>query len=84
MHLTIHLTPETEAKLNEQARLLGQSPEAVVLTAVQEKLASVDDAANISNEKRMAEFRAWLASHPSSTSRQVDDSRESIYEGRGQ
>jgi predicted transcriptional regulator len=84
MHLTIHLTPETEARLNEQARLLGQSPEAVVLAAVQEKLASVDEGENLSNEKRIAEYRAWLASHPASLAREVDDSRESIYEGRGE
>lgn len=84
MHLTIHLTPETEAKLNEQARLLGQSPEDVVLAAVQEKLAAVDEGESISNEKRIAEFQAWLSSHLQSEVLELDDSRERIYEGRGQ
>lgn len=84
MHLSIHLTPETEAKLNEQARLLGQSPEAVVLAALQEKLASVDEGGSISNEKRIAEFQAWLSSHLQSEVLELDDSRERIYEGRGQ
>jgi predicted transcriptional regulator len=84
MHLTIHLTPETEARLNEQARLLGQKPEDVVLAAVEEKLAAVDDRESISNEKRIADLEAWLSAHPQSAVRELDDSREGIYEGRGQ
>ena len=85
MNLTLHLTPETEARLKEQASLMGRSPEELALQALQEKLAAGPEPGEaLSPGTRLAEFRAWLSSHPSSSARKLDDSRESIYEGRGE
>ncbi len=39
MNLTLHLGPETEARLNEQSAREGQTPEVIALDALQQKLA---------------------------------------------
>jgi hypothetical protein len=85
MNLILHLTPETEAWLKEQANLTGRSPEDLALEALQEKVAYESEPGTaLSPSSRLAEFRAWLSSHPASTARILDDSRESIYDGRGE
>lgn len=82
MTLTLHLPPETENLLRELATLTGKNPEAVALEALREKLS--DESAPLPQSASSAEFKTWLATHPSSTAATLDDSRETIYEGRGQ
>lgn len=85
MNLTLHLTPDTEAKLKEQASITGRSLEELALEALQEKLAVGTEAdETLPPASRLAEFQEWLASRPASSARFVDDSRESICDGRGE
>ncbi|HEY2840380.1 MAG TPA: hypothetical protein VGJ26_14585 [Pirellulales bacterium] len=85
MNLILHLTPETEARLKKQATLTGRSPEELALEALQERLASdVLPQESLSASSRIAQFREWLSEHPESSVARLDDSRESIYDGRGE
>jgi hypothetical protein len=85
MTLTLHLTPDAEAMLVRQAALAGSSPERLALEAIQEKLAFESESLEaLAPVARLAEFRAWASAHPASAAAHLDDSRESIYEGRGQ
>jgi hypothetical protein len=85
MNLILRIPPDTEAQLKEQAELVGKSPEDLALEALQEKLASSADSAEmLPPDTRLAEFRDWMASHPVSLARDLDDSRDSIYEGCGE
>ena len=81
MNLILHLPPETEAKLNEQARVLGKAPEAVALEALNDRLAEAVPQPSLSPEEWRRQFDAWVVGHPSRNPR-VDDSRESIYPDR--
>lgn len=87
MTLQIELPPETEARLREQAKAAGKDPAAFARDAIEEKLAlSADPAAEsprLSVEQRITEWMAWAKSH-APLGHDVDDSRESIYEGRGE
>ena len=82
MNLILHLPPDTEAKLNEKARVLGKPPEAVALEALNDRL-SEDVVAQplLPPDEWLRQFDAWVVSHPSRNPR-VDDSRESIYPDR--
>ena len=82
MNLTLHLTPETEGKLRQWSALSGKNPETVAIEALQEKLS--DETIPLPRATSLAEFQKWFASHVCSTAQLVDDSRESIYEGRGE
>lgn len=86
MILSLNLSPETEARLKTQALKSGKSPEELVLEALTERLTSdgSDSDDQITAKRRKQEFQAWLAAHPSVPGTNVDDSRESIYEGRGE
>ena len=82
MTLTLKLSPETEKKLREQAARAGQTLEAYLEQLAAESPAS-GSAATLSLNEWAVQFRAWIASHkPLATL--ADDSRESIYEGRGE
>jgi predicted DNA-binding protein len=85
MNLTLTLTPETEARLKEQAARVGKAPESVALEALEEKL-SIEEppAATLPPDEWRARFNALLASLPRTEATFVDDSRESIYDGRGE
>ena len=86
MTLELQLTSEAEAKIREQAAAAGQDVAAFVLQAVTEKLADAEARpAGISqNGKEWSEqLRALIDLHPVVT-HFVDDSRESIYAGRGE
>jgi predicted transcriptional regulator len=86
MTLQIELTPELEAKLREQAQVAGKDVAAFAREAIEETLASVDagaQPAKLSNEQWLAEWRAFTAS-ARPLGYIIDDSRESIYEGRGE
>jgi hypothetical protein len=63
----------------------GKLPVALALEALDEKLAgSVEPQPNRTRESWLAEYHAWVASHPASEATTLDDSRESIYEGCGE
>jgi hypothetical protein len=82
MNLILHLTAETEERLKERASVIGKDPKTVALEAIEEKLA--EESALLPQAASLAEFQAWLAAHPASATHALDDSRESIYDGRGQ
>jgi len=85
MTLHIPLSPETEAKLRQQAAAAGKDLTSFVLDAVEEKIgeANGSGAASLSPDQWSREWHAWAASHRP-LSHVVDDSRESIYAGRGE
>jgi hypothetical protein len=84
--MTLHLTlsPETEAKLRQQAEQSGQDVDAFVLQAIAEKLAEAEHIPPAANgDKWREKLQKIIAMHPDVT-HFVDDSRESIYAGRGE
>lgn len=83
MNLTLHLSPETSAKLKEQASLTGKSPEELAVAALQEMLAIGAESMAASSTAQLAALRAWLESMPGG-SPEADLSRESIYGNRGE
>ena len=84
MTLTIDLSAETEAKLRERACTLDQDVAALVAQAIEEKLAAPPaNPGRVPAAKWSAEWRAWAASHRT-LDNVADDSRESIYAGRGE
>lgn len=89
MTLNIPISPETEAKLNAQAKALGTDPTSFVLQVLEEKLATSNGGTESSSAKRteawerfVAGMNNWTSTLPSE--RRLDDSREAIYEGRGE
>jgi hypothetical protein len=85
MTLTLQLTPDVETKLRERAAAAGKDPVGFALDALQEKLGFIDGSSSneASPEEWVKEWRTWAAAHPK-LSFEVDDSRESIYAGRGE
>ncbi len=89
MTLQIPLSPEVEAKLHERAAAAGKDPVSFVLQVVEEELAAdetlpaSDRDVRLSAQQRISELRAWAAGH-AKLPHEADDSRESIYEGRGE
>ncbi len=83
MNLVLHLPPETEAKLKAQAAATGQAPEELALRVLEDEFAaSANPPQSMSTAEWIADFRAWAESHRR-LPHDADDSRESIYEGRG-
>ena len=90
MTLQIPLSPETEAKLLERAASEGKDPATFVVEAIQQKL----DGSNGSGTRPTLEdrtaawdrfvthMRQWTQNLP--PGHRIDDSRETIYEGRGE
>lgn len=81
MSITISLPSEMEQKLREKAARAGQTLEAYL-----EQLAADSaggSATDLSPEEWAAQFHAWVASHQPLAGL-ADDSRDSIYEGRGE
>lgn len=86
MTLELQLPSETEAKIREHAAASGQDVATFVLQAVVEKLADADSrrsGPSQSNKDWAEQLRAIIDLHPVVT-HFVDDSRESIYAGRGE
>ena len=84
MTLTLSFPPEVEARLRERAASAGKDVESIVREAVEEKLAATPtQPQRRTHEQWIAELRAWAASHKP-VNHFVDDSRESIYAGRGE
>jgi hypothetical protein len=90
MAVTLHLAPEAEQQLRARAAQQGQTVEAYLVELVERSLSQAPPSpapaaptgpANADDWSR--EWRAWAASHPP-LPHPVDDSRESIYAGRGE
>jgi hypothetical protein len=86
MTLELKIPSETEAKLRERAAAAGQDLETFVLQAVAEKLTEAESQP-ILPSRNGKDWRnkllACIDLHPVVT-HFVDDSRESIYAGRGE
>ncbi len=88
MSITIPFTPEVESKLRERAAAEGKDLASFVREAVEERLGVSTDARRDS-DRWTGEFSAWMRevaarAHSYPPDSTVDDSRESIYEGRGE
>jgi hypothetical protein len=87
MTLEIPLSLRAEAKLRERAAAVGKDLATFVREAVEEMTltgAPPDTAKEaLGPEKWSEEWRAWAAGHRKHD-HPVDDSRESIYAGRGE
>ena len=90
MTVTLHLPPETEQQLQARAAQRGQTLEAYLVELVQRSLsqappspAPAASTGPANSDQWSREWRAWAASHPP-LPLPVDDSRESIYAGRGE
>jgi hypothetical protein len=83
MTIELPVTPTTFEKLKSFSANTGKSVAEIILEAVEEKLADEAAAESIlANGEWIDQLRAWSNSHPVRTTI-VDDSRDSIYEGRG-
>ena len=84
MNLVLHLPPETEERLRQSAAETGKTPEALALEALDEKLACEEGVHETpSPGEWLRQFDAWVG-ELKSRNPNVDDSRDSIYEGRGE
>ena len=87
MTLKIELGPTSEADLRKRAAEAGKDPADFAREVLEENLlsseASRDEEAAMPSSDRVAEFLKWVQSHRP-IGHPVDDSRESIYEGRGE
>jgi hypothetical protein len=87
--LNIPLSAENEAKLRQRAAVAGKDVAEYVLQIVEEDLAITEvalpasPASPLKEDPWLDEFHAWVASHPR-LDYVADDSRESIYAGRGE
>jgi hypothetical protein len=81
MTVTLNLTPETERRLREKAARSGQTLEGYLEGLVREAAGTAP--APLPADEWATQFRAWVASHRWLPV-QADDSREGIYEGRGE
>jgi hypothetical protein len=61
MNLLLHLPPETEALLLEQARATGRDAESLALEALREKLAADQASPLLPQDVWIKEFREFLA-----------------------
>lgn len=83
MNLTLHLTPELEAKIREQATALGVPIEEAAIASLRVGLSSNDETPVLPLDKWMAAFDSMVATTPHGNV-DADFDRESIYEGRGE
>jgi len=82
MNITLQLNPDVERRLREAAVRKGQTVE-LYLEELIEQLLPASQASAMSTEEWIAAWRAWAESHPP-LPYIADDSRESIYAGRGE
>jgi hypothetical protein len=87
--LNIPLSAEDEARLRQRAAAAGKDIVEYIVQVVEEDLAITEAAPSaplaspLKADSWMDEFHAWVASHPR-LDYVADDSRESIYAGRGE
>jgi hypothetical protein len=83
MNLSLSLSPEIEARLLERSAITGKGPEELALSAIEDQLLVGEKSSeSLSAEEWVADIRAWANSHRR-LPHEADDSRESIYAGRG-
>jgi hypothetical protein len=91
-NITIQLDATAEQKLREKARLRGQTLEGYLQQLAEDDAQTANGAATPptpqtteaeATARWIQAWQAWAANHPS-VPVAVDDSRESIYEGRGE
>lgn len=91
MTLRIELTPEAEAKLRDRARTSGLSPDEYARRLVEQAVITgqpngAPTAGSLTPEevsRRADALKAWHRGHRPGLG-PVDDSRDSIYSGRGE
>jgi hypothetical protein len=84
MTVTLNLSPETERRLREKAAQTGQTLEGYLeQLLVRDAEAANGTTAPPSTEEWIAAWRSWASSHQT-LPHVADDSRESIYAGRGE
>ena len=84
MNIVLHLSPETEARLLDQSAFAGKPSEELALKALEEQLAAETSITEVRTPQQwVADFRHWAESHRR-LPHEADDSRESIYAGRGE
>jgi predicted DNA-binding protein len=81
MTLTLHLTPEMEARLRELSQSTGRMPEELALDLLERDLEVEDDGPAVSYEEWSKHFDSWVKEQRSRNPH-VDDSRDSIYPDR--
>ncbi len=82
--MQLNLPPSTESLLRQHAIAAGKDLESFAIQFLQQQLESEYQTipAEQNHGEWVAALTAWSNSHPRTT-RLVDDSRDSIYEGRG-
>lgn len=84
MNIKIQLPVELEAVLRERAAKEGVPIESYVIQAISERLADSHVDETPSSTSRFSDWlREWSSRFPK-LDRPIDDSRESIYSGRGE
>jgi CubicO group peptidase (beta-lactamase class C family) len=83
--MNLNIPPEIEVALSLQAKAAGQSLEAYLRERILEPAEEGQDlpATPADQSARARRFEEWVASHRIVT-HEVDDSRDSIYSGRGE
>ncbi len=88
MSVTIPFAADVEAKLRQQAAANGKDVDALIREAVEEKFALSATPEQKTVEQWAAEFNAWMGEVAARSAYPpgfvVDDSRATIYEGRGE
>lgn len=82
MVLTLSISPEAEASLKAKAAAAGVDVSTYAATVFEQAIAA-QPLGELPYDQWVAEFNRWVASHKS-VGHFVDDSRESIYAGRGE
>lgn len=86
MNVSINFPAEVESRLQQRAAAAGQDVESFIQQMVTERLAEEDQPKKPrkrSHEEFKKRMEAWIRLHPV-LDHAIDDSRESIYEGRGE
>ena len=83
MTITLSFSASTEAELKRQAAANGRDVVEYVTNIVEQAVNGEPGAQKLSPDERAARWRKWAESHPK-IEHYVDDSRESIYDGRGE
>ena len=83
MNIKLKVNAEVERKLQEAAALNALTVEAYIQRLVEQTVAPPPIVNRMPRKQWVAEFRAWIASHKP-LPHEADDSRESIYAGRGE
>lgn len=87
MTITLSLSAETESRLRDRAAATGKDVPTLIREAVEEKLSPegghTESPSDMAYDRWKITFGQWVDSHRP-VRHVVDDSRESIYGGRGE